>query len=74
VIFRWAAAVVDIWLAVIGAFRTWAVRPARLRDWWRALPGDLLGLVVMRGLGIAGHNRVYDAGDVRAFVVEDERI
>lgn len=38
------------------------------------MPGDLLGLVVMRGLGIRSHNRVHDAGDVKAFVVEDERI
>ena len=73
-IFRWAAGVVDVWLSVGRALRTWAVRPASLRDWWRTLPGDLLGLVVMLGLGIERHTRIYDAGDVRAFVVEDERI
>jgi hypothetical protein len=74
VIFRWAAAIVDAWLAAGRAFRSWAGRPTNFRDWWRALPGDLLGLIVMRGLGIARHNRVYDAGDVRAWVVEDERV
>jgi hypothetical protein len=74
VIFRWAAAILDMWLAASRAFRSWAARPTSLRDWWRAIPGDLLGLIVMHGLGIAGHNRVHDSGKVRAYVVEDERV
>jgi hypothetical protein len=41
---------------------------------WRSLPGDLLGLVVLHGLGIRAPNRVHDAGDVRALVVEDRKV
>jgi hypothetical protein len=44
------------------------------RDAWRALPGDLLGLIVLNGLGIGRPTRVHDAGDVRALVVEDPRV
>jgi hypothetical protein len=44
------------------------------RDAWRSLPGDLLGLVVLHGLGIGAPNRVHDAGDVVALVVEDRRV
>jgi hypothetical protein len=74
VIFRGPAALIGAWLAVTARLRSWAARPTRPRDWWRALPGDLLGRTVMLGLGIRGHNRVHEAGGVRAFVVEDERI
>lgn len=45
-----------------------------VREAWRTFPGDLLGLIVLHGLGIANPNRVHDAGDVRALVVEDERV
>jgi hypothetical protein len=43
-------------------------------DVWRALPGDLLGLLVMRGLGIRRPTRTHDAGDVQAILVEDPRV
>jgi hypothetical protein len=41
---------------------------------WRALPGDLLGLMVMRGCGIAAPTREVEAGDVAVLLVEDARI
>jgi hypothetical protein len=44
------------------------------RDAWRCLPGDLLGLMVLHGLGIGRPTRLHDAGDVRALVVEDRRV
>jgi hypothetical protein len=47
---------------------------AGLRDLWRALPGDLMGLLVMRGCGIPGPTRLVEAGDVTAVLVEDPRI
>jgi hypothetical protein len=44
------------------------------RDLVRTLPGDLMGMAIMRFLGIERPTRVHDAGDVTAFVVEDERV
>jgi len=45
-----------------------------IRRAWQALPGDLLGLIVMRGLGIDRPTRTHDDGDVRALLVEDSRV
>ena len=45
----------DVWLGVVHWLRrssTTATLPDRLREAWRALPGDSLGLAVMRGCGI----------------------
>ena len=44
------------------------------RDLWRALPGDLMGMAIMRFIGVEQPTRVSDAGDVTAIVVEDERV
>ena len=44
------------------------------RDWVRTLPGDLMGMAIMRFLGIEQPTRIHDAGDVTAFVVEDARV
>lgn len=46
----------------------------RPRALWRALPGDLLGLMVMRGCGIPAPTRAVEAGDVTAVLVEDPRV
>ena len=62
--FHWAARTIDAWLA--------AVRAVRLA--WRMLPGDLLGLMVMRGSGIPKPNRTAAEGDVTALLVEDPRV
>jgi hypothetical protein len=64
VIFGGAARVIDAWLGLKG----------RLRTAWRALPGDLLGLLVMRGCGISGPGRVVRHDGVSAVVVEDPRV
>ena len=73
-VFRWAAAVLDTWLALWHGSKTWLGRPVRFRDLWRALPGDLMGLMVMRSCGIAEPTRQVQAGDVRAVLVEDPRV
>jgi hypothetical protein len=46
----------------------------RLRDLWRALPGDLMGLLIMRGCGIPAPTREVRSGDVTAILVEDPRV
>ena len=69
--FSWGAALIDAWLAVVGGLTGVAGKASRA---WKALPGDLLGLIVMRGSGIAAPNRTVDAGDVTALVVEDPRV
>jgi hypothetical protein len=66
--------ILDAWLALGRCWRFVAGRPARARNVWRALPGDLLGLMVMRGCGISVPTRVVEAGDVSAVLVEDRRI
>ena len=73
-LFRWAARVLDIWPALVRSVRIRVAGPIRLRDMWRSLPGDLLGRLVIRGCGIPAPTREYDAGDVRAVLVEDPRI
>jgi len=74
VLFTWAAAVLDAWLAVRRGLTDAFGARGRLRDAWRALPGDLLGLAVMRGCGIDAPTRRVVAGDVTAVLVEDPRV
>ncbi|HEX7490183.1 MAG TPA: hypothetical protein VF337_00590 [Candidatus Limnocylindrales bacterium] len=64
----------DAWLAARSAVRRLLVRPFRARDWWRALPGDLMGLMIMRGCGIAAPTREVRVGDVTAVLVENPRV
>jgi hypothetical protein len=73
-VFHWAGAILDAWLALVRAARNWLGRPFRARNLWRALPGDLLGLLVMRGCGIAHPTREVDVGDVTVRLVEDPRV
>ncbi|MGD0017969.1 MAG: hypothetical protein ABSD62_01830 [Candidatus Limnocylindrales bacterium] len=63
VFFR-ASQLIDLWLAAAKGVR-WA---------WRTLPGDLLGFMVMRCSGVSRPNRMSEAGDVTALVVEDPRV
>lgn len=56
--------VIDAWLALA----------REVRRAWRALPGDLLGRVVMRGCGIDAPTREVASGDVTAVLVEDPRV
>ena len=71
-VLHWAAVVIDGWLAVKRGLRR--VIRAGIRDVWRALPGDLLGLGIMLGCGIDAPTRRVEAGDVIAVLVEDPRI
>lgn len=73
-VFRWAAVILDACLALQRGVRACLHGPLRLRDVWRLLPGDLLGLTVMRGCGIAASTRRVDAGDVTAVLIEDSRV
>jgi hypothetical protein len=73
-IFHWAAIIVDAWLAVVRGARSAVGGRTPVRGLWRTLPGDLLGLVVMRGCGVHGPTRMVEAGDVTAILVEDPRI
>jgi hypothetical protein len=74
VIFHWAATVIDAWLALARGLKNLLGRRDKVRHAWRALPGDLLGTVVMRGCGIDAPAREVVAGDVTAFLVEDPRV
>lgn len=62
-IFYWAAWVIDVWLCLARA----------LRGAWRAFPGDLMALLVIRACGIREPSRRIRAGDVSAVLVEDRR-
>ena len=64
----------DRWQGLARSMRTWATQPTSLRDWWRMLPGDLLGLMIVRLVGIEGEGRLHDDGDVQAMVFEDPKI
>ena len=58
--FRYLGGLTDAWLAV-----------ARFgRKAWRALPGDLMGLLVMRACGIPGITREVEQGGLSAAMVE----
>jgi len=61
---RYLASVIDFWLLA----RRAAVA------FWHTYPNDFMGYAIMRGLGIRHPNRVVDAGDVRAALVEDPRV
>ena len=73
-IFVWAAAVLDGWLAVTRGARAVLRALTPMRRAWGALPGDLLGRVVMRGCGIHAPTREVAAGDVTAVLIEDPRV
>ena len=76
--FRYAALVLDAWLAVAHWLqRSLHDRPvarAAIGDAWRALPGDALGMGVMLGCGIEAPTRIVRYGDVTAVMVEDPRV
>jgi hypothetical protein len=60
VFFRHVARLIDAWSAASRLFRTA----------WRALPGDLLGLLVIRACGLRGISRQIRIGDMTADLVE----
>jgi hypothetical protein len=72
-IFRAAALLIDGWLGLRGALRA-LPRADRLRAAWRALPGDAIGFLVMRGCGIDRPNRTVETGGLRVAVVEHPAI
>ena len=72
--FYWAAKVLDGWLALDRGLASLPSCRWQMSQVWRALPGDLLGKVVMRGCGIDAPTRVVVAGDVSAVLVEDPRV
>jgi hypothetical protein len=74
VVFHWAALVLDAWLAVARPVRDLLAGRGRFRDWWRFLPGDMLGRFVMLGCGIPAPTRVHNASGVQAVLVEDPRV
>jgi hypothetical protein len=63
VVFYGAARIIDIWLFLIRA----------MREAWRAFPGDLMALLVMRACAIREPSRRVRAGGVSAVLVEDPR-
>ncbi len=76
--FRYAALVMDVWLGVVHwlrrTFRGCAAARTALREAWRVLPGDALGMAVMRGCGVEAPTRIVQSGDVTAAMVEDPRV
>jgi hypothetical protein len=74
VLLGWGGAIVDVWLLLIRGLRGAFGRPARVRNLWRAMPGDMMGRIVMLGCGIPAPTRTVDAGDVTAVLVEDPRV
>ena len=60
VTFHWAARTIDAWLGLVRGVRTV----------WRALPGDLMALLVMRGCGIPRVGRGVRLGGTSAILVE----
>ena len=76
--FRYAALVLDAWLAVVHwlarSFHDRDAAQAAIRDAWRGLPGDALGMAVMRGCGIEAPTRIGQSGGVTAVMVEDPRV
>ncbi len=73
-VFYYAASILDAWLAVARALADPRRARRSLRHAWRALPGDLMGLAVMRGCGIRSPSRVVDAGGVSAVLVEHPKV
>jgi hypothetical protein len=74
VIINWSAALLDAWLAVSRTAKGWRASHPRNRDLWRGIPGDIMGLMVMRGCGIAAPTRQVESGEVTALLVEDPRV
>jgi hypothetical protein len=73
VILRWAAVALDAWLAAGRSMRSRGLlRAARVA--WRALPGDAVGWIVMRGCGIDIPTRQVEGADRTVAVVEDPRL
>lgn len=76
--FRYAALVLDAWLAVVHwlrrSFRDRGAARAAAGAAWRALPGDALGRAVMLGCGIQSPTRIVRHGDVTAVMVENPRV
>jgi hypothetical protein len=76
--FRYAALVLDAWLAIVHwlrrLFRDRTAARAALGNAWRSLPGDALGRGVMRGCGIESPTRVVSHGGMTAVMVEDPRV
>jgi hypothetical protein len=62
--FRHVAGLINVWRA--------ASRP--LQTVWRVLPGDLLGLLVIRACGIRGVSRQIRVGDLTADLVEHPNV
>lgn len=73
-VFYYAAFILDAWLAAIHALASPRQVWRSLRAAWRALPGDLMGLMVMRGCGIPAPSRIVDAGAVSAILVEHPNV
>lgn len=73
-VFYYAAAILDLWLAAVRAVG----HPTRMFRFlggaWRALPGDLMGLTVMLGCGIRTPSRLVSAADVSVVLVENPRV
>jgi hypothetical protein len=61
VTFYWAARVIDLWLGLERGARTA----------WRALPGDLMALLVLRSCGVRSPGREIRVVGTSARVVED---
>jgi hypothetical protein len=74
VVFHWAAKLLDVWLALTRPVRDVLAGRGRFRDWWRFLPGDMLGRLVMLGCGIPTPTRVQNVSGVQAVLVEDPRV
>lgn len=73
-VFYYAAMILDSWLAAVRALRA-AGRAARSpHDLWRAVPGDLMGWIVVRGCGIRGPVRTVRCGDLSVLVVEHPNV
>jgi hypothetical protein len=64
VTFYWAARVIDLWLALGRGARTV----------WRALPGDLMAILVLRGCGVRSPGREVGVAGTCARVFEDPAV
>lgn len=62
-VFAWAARTIDGWLVLVRL----------IRRGWRSLPGDAMGLLVMRACGIRGPTRRVRLEGTSALLVEDPR-
>jgi hypothetical protein len=74
VVFHFAAIILDAWLAVLRTLADPSRAWRSLRQAWRVLPGDLMGVAVMRGCGIHAPSRVVEGGDVSVVLVEHPNV